>query len=73
LKLLLFEADAMAVEEPPAVARCSERQGLERQGKKECRSMHVHMDRKWLEWLDGNGNAIAFFLISLLIVIAFAY
>jgi hypothetical protein len=32
--------------------------------------MHVHMDRKWL---DGNGNAIAFILISLLIVIAFAY
>jgi hypothetical protein len=42
-------------------------------GKKECRSMHVHMDRKWLEWLDGNGNAIAFILIALLIVMAFAY
>jgi hypothetical protein len=42
-------------------------------GKRECRSMQVHMDRKWLEWLDGNGNAIAFILISLLIVIAFAY
>jgi hypothetical protein len=35
--------------------------------------MHVHMDRKWLEWLDGNGNAIAFILIALLIVMAFAY
>jgi uncharacterized protein involved in cysteine biosynthesis len=33
--------------------------------------MQIHMDRKWLEWLDG--NLIAFIVISLLIVIAFAY
>jgi len=33
--------------------------------------MHVHIDRKWLEVLDG--NLIAFIVISLLIVIAFAY
>jgi hypothetical protein len=30
--------------------------------------MQVHMDRKWLD-----GNVIAFIVISLLIVIAFAY
>ena len=35
--------------------------------------MHVHMDRKWLEWLDGNGNAIALIVIALLIIIAFSY
>jgi hypothetical protein len=39
-------------------------------GKKGVPLMHVHMDRKWLEVLDG--NLIAFIVISLLIVIAFA-
>jgi hypothetical protein len=40
-------------------------------GKKGVPLMQIHMDRKWLEWLDG--NLIAFIVISLLIVIAFAY
>jgi len=33
--------------------------------------MRIHIDRKQLDGLDG--NAIAFFVISLIIVIAFAY
>jgi hypothetical protein len=40
----------------------------ERPSEKECRSMRVHIDRKQLD-----GNVIAFVVISLLIVIAFAY
>jgi hypothetical protein len=36
--------------------------------KEECRSMRVHIDRKQLD-----GDAIAFVVIMLLIVIAFAY
>jgi hypothetical protein len=36
--------------------------------RKECRSMRVHIDRKWLD-----GDVIAFVVISLLIVIAFVY
>jgi hypothetical protein len=39
--------------------------------KEECDSMRVHIDRKELEQLDG--NAIAFVVITLLIVIAFIY
>ena len=35
---------------------------------KECRSMRAHIDRTWLD-----GDVIAFVVISLLIVIAFAY
>jgi hypothetical protein len=33
--------------------------------------MRVHLDRKWLDGLDG--DLIAFVVLSLIIVIAFAY
>jgi hypothetical protein len=62
----------VAVEEPPvgtllgmaAVKACCFGSFLG----KECSSMRVHIDRKQLD-----GNAIAFVVISLLVVIAFAY
>jgi hypothetical protein len=63
---LFFEGDAVAVEGPPAFARC-----LEWREVKECRSMHIHVDRKWLDGIDG--NVIALIVISLLIAIAFAF
>jgi hypothetical protein len=62
----------VAVEEPPAGALLERRQlrpgVLEASSERECRSMRVHIDRKQLD-----GNVIAFGVISLLIVIAFAY
>jgi hypothetical protein len=33
--------------------------------------MHIHVDRKWLDGIDG--NVIALIVISLLIAIAFAF
>jgi hypothetical protein len=38
---------------------------------RECRSMRVHIDRKWLEWLDG--DMITLVVITLIIVIALVY
>jgi hypothetical protein len=62
----------VAVEEPPAGTLLERRQlrpiVFGSFPRKECRSMRVHIDRKQLD-----GNVIAFVVISLLIVIAFAY
>jgi len=61
----------VAVEEPPAGNAVG--MALEASSEKECRSMRVHIDRRWLDGNVLDGNVIAFVVISLLIVAAFAY
>jgi hypothetical protein len=46
---------------------------LEASSEKGFRSMRVHIDRRWLDGNVLDGNVIAFVVISLLILIAFAY
>jgi hypothetical protein len=64
----------VAVEEPPAGTLLERRQlrpgVLEASSEREC-SMRVHIDRQWLEWLDG--NMITLVVITLVIVVALVY
>jgi hypothetical protein len=65
----------VAVEEPPAGTLLERRQSrpgvLAASSDRECRSMRVHIDRKWLGWLDG--DMITLVVITLVIVIALVY
>jgi hypothetical protein len=62
----------VAVEEPPAgtlLERWQSRPGvLEASSERECSSMRVHIDPKWLD-----GDMITLVVITLIIVIALVY